>query len=204
MKIKKSVSKVATKAVVAKGKQVKPATPVVVKPEVAKGKGKQTVLVAIGLRGVVLSSGVLFSDGSYSPSRDHNGTIQEFAARPAKLGESVPAVWKGAGGESLWGKAVGAYVSPAGESFKLLTLDRALETKAVRKETFLANGSKAECFVPSGWTEKMQFPQYIGTASPLGRFEPKLHPNGAARQGGAHAKLELVPTKAAPKAKGTK
>lgn len=156
-------------------------------------KGRETVLAAVGLRGVVLCVGKLSSDsGSFQPLRDHNGVRQDFSPRPIKLGESVPAVWKGNGAESLSGKAIGAYVSPAGEKYRLFTLDGALKSKVIKPVTFRVNGKARKCYVPSGWTEKQLIPQYIGAETPLGRWEHRKHPDGEARQGGAHAKVELA------------
>lgn len=190
MKITKSAkSTVAKSTAKVPAKVAKPTAPVAPVAKIAAGKA--TTLCAVGLRGVVLSSGLLHGDTHVTPTRDHNGVKAEFQPRPVKLGESVPACWKGQGAESLFGKAIGAYVSPAGENFRLFTLASALTKGIVRKVTFLADGKPAECFVPSGWTEKQQFPQYVGTQTILGRFEPKLHKDGAERQGGAHVKLEL-------------
>jgi hypothetical protein len=190
IKIVKKVPATTAKPAANKAKPATVAKPTVEAPKL--GKGVITAMAAIGLRGIVLCKGTLHGETHFAPSRDHNGQEQEFQARSVKLGESVPAVWKGNGSESLWGKAVGAYVSPAGENYKLVTLAHALKAKLIRPVKMLADGKPFECFVPFNWTTKQFLPQYVGVATSLGRFEPKLHKDGAERQGGAHVKLELA------------
>lgn len=177
--------------------------PTVAKPAapVKSGPERKAVLCAVGLRGVILSPGFLSSAG-FRPVRNHNGEASDFSSRPVQLGEKFAASWKGSGAESLWGKACGLYVSPAGEPVRLFELSKALSLGIVRKVKGTVEGKAADLYVPATWSDKMELPSYIGAENPGGRVESFGHPDGAGRQAGFARACSIGAASYSPKGEG--
>lgn len=215
MKISKNkLSKLASRTVSVvpptppKGGKVKGAAPVpskggkarVVVPApapVKTGPERRALYVAVGLRGTVLCLGMVSTAG-FRPLRDHNGETAEFTARPVPEG-LFPACWKGNGAESLWGKACGLYVSPAGEPVRFLPLTQAESKGLVRWDALVVNDKLQKVLVPGGWKAVQMIPKYLGSDNTGGRWESFTHPQAAlGRQAGFAAKVSIPGAKTPP------
>lgn len=171
-------------------------------------KIKTTVFVTVGQRGCVVWDGKVDPavNGGVAPLRDCNGQELPPVFCTFEAGAALLIAWKGKGEGSAFGKAVGAWVSEAGQPVRIYRLADAIQTGAVIELPLGTIDGKAvneRGIFPKGFRADHKLPKYVGTieAGRGGRLETFVHPDGKARQGGFNAKVTMPETaKATPKA----
>ena len=145
--------------------------------------------VTVGSKGTFCWSARADADGDLLPVTNELGESFEDAGfvlyGKQAQGELVRLEWKGKQGDSLLGKAIGAWCSNAGGKVRILPVDLAVRKGLVQRYTLTTEQGDEIAYLPPDDYETVKFPIVMGTDNREGGIETYLAKNPD-RQGGRY------------------